>query len=59
MSAGTSRRPHCAAGGPGCTSRVRELHPRTGPAGIRTGYYTCPRCGWISAPFTLDQAEEV
>lgn len=45
----------CPAGGPRCESRTRELHVHNGPMGARVGYYTCPRCGWVSPPFTVPQ----
>lgn len=54
--AGTAQR--CPAGGPGCDSRTRELHVNTGPMGASVGYYTCPRCGWVGAPFTIPAGEE-
>lgn len=53
---GTSVRPTCPAGGPGCESRTRELHVHTGPMGVKVGYYTCARCGWVSAPFIVPEA---
>ena len=49
-------RQRCPAGGPGCASRTRELHVDTGPMSAKVGYYTCPSCGWVSAPSTVPEA---
>lgn len=48
----------CPAGKPNCPSRTRTFHSHSGPDGNYVTFYTCPVCGWVTAPVAVARKDE-